>query len=122
MSQKRDLAATHRFFTRALDQAPRPSEVSTDRAGTYPRVLDELPPGACHVTEQDANHPIESDQGRLKSRLRPMRGLTQLRCARMITAGQAFLQNHHRGHDELGVEEPTTLRVVAAFTELAVAI
>ncbi len=33
-----------------------------------------------------------------------------------------LLQNLRRGHYELGIEEPTTLQVVAAFTELIVAI
>jgi IS6 family transposase len=122
VSEKRDLAATRQFFTRALGQAPRPAEVTTDRAQAYPRVLDELLPTACHVREKYANNPIESDHGRLKSRLRPMRGLKQLRCARVISAGHAFVQNLRRGHYELGVEEPTTLRVAAAFTELTVAI
>ncbi|MGB7799110.1 MAG: IS6 family transposase, partial [Pseudonocardiaceae bacterium] len=74
VSEKRDLAATRRFFTRALGQASRPAEVTTDRAQAYPRVLDELLPAACHVLEKYANNPIESDHGRLKSRLRPMRG------------------------------------------------
>jgi transposase-like protein len=60
VSQKRDLAATRRFFTRALGQASRPAEVTTDRAQAYPRVLDELLPAACHVLEQYANNPIES--------------------------------------------------------------
>src|SRR5581483_11973857 len=78
-SQKRDLAATRRFFTRALEHGTRPSEVSTDRAPAYPRVLDELLPAACHVMEQYANNAIEADHGRLKSRLQPMRGLTRLR-------------------------------------------
>lgn len=32
VSEKRDLAATRRFFIRALDHSPRPSEMSTDRA------------------------------------------------------------------------------------------
>jgi transposase-like protein len=59
-SEKRDLAATRRFFTRALEHGPRPSEVTTDRAPAYPRVLDELLPAACHVMEQYANNPIES--------------------------------------------------------------
>jgi transposase-like protein len=68
------------------------------------------------------NNRIETDHGRLKSRLRPMRGLKQLHCARVITAGHAFVQNLRRGHYELGVEEPTALRVVAAFTELTAAI
>jgi IS6 family transposase len=102
VSEKRDLAATRLFFTRALDHAPSPIEVTTDRAAAYPRVLDELVPAACHVTEQYGNNSIEADHGRLKSRLRPMRGLKQLRCARVITAGHAFIQNIRRGHYELG--------------------
>ena len=48
-SPKRDLAATRRFFARALDAARRPTEVTTDRAPAYPRVLDELVPEAWHV-------------------------------------------------------------------------
>ena len=91
VSKKRDLTATRRFFTRALEHGPFPTEVTTGRAAAYPRVLDELVPAACHVTEQYANNRIEADHGRLKSRLRPMRGLKQLRCAQMISAGHAFI-------------------------------
>jgi IS6 family transposase len=54
VSQKRDLAATRRFFTQALEHGPRPSEVSTDQAPAYPRVVDELLPAACHVMERYA--------------------------------------------------------------------
>jgi transposase-like protein len=122
VSQKRDLAATRRFFTRALDHGASPIEVTTDRAAAYPRVLDELVPAACHVTEQYGNNSIEADHGRLKSRLRAMRGLKQLRCARVITAGHAFIQNIRRSHYELGAEETVNLRVLAAFDELAMAI
>jgi transposase-like protein len=118
-SQKRDLAATRRFFTQALGHTPRPSEVTTDRAPAYPRVLDELLPAAHHATEQYANNPIDADHGRLKSRLRPMRGLTRLRSARVISAGHAFVQNLRRGHYELGVEVDPRHRLAAAFTELA---
>jgi transposase-like protein len=122
VSQKRDLAATRRFFTRALEHGPSPSEVTTDHAAAYPRVLDELVPAACHITEQDENNPIEADHGRLKSRLRAMRGLKQLRCARVITAGHAFVQNIRRGHYGLTSEEPVKLRVPATFDELLRAI
>jgi IS6 family transposase len=109
-------------FSPALGQVPRPAEVTTDRAQAYQRVLDELLPAACHVLEKYANNPIESDHGQLKSRLRPMRGLQQLRCARVITTGHAFIQNIRRGHDELGVEEEANLWVLAAFDELILAI
>jgi transposase-like protein len=122
VSEKRDLAATRRFFTRALDHGPSPIEVTTDQAAAYLRVLDELVSAACHVTKQYGNNPIESDHGRLKSRLRPMRGLKQLRSARVITAGHAFIQNIRRGHYELGTEETVNLRVPAAFDELVMAI
>jgi transposase, IS6 family len=60
VSEKRDLSTTRRFFTRALKQGPRPTEVTTDRAPAYPRVVDELLPAACPVTEQYANNPVEA--------------------------------------------------------------
>lgn len=76
VSEKRNLAATHRFFTRALDHDTHASAVTTDKAPAYPRVLDELVPAACHLTEQYGNNPVEADHGRLKARLRPMRAST----------------------------------------------
>ncbi len=75
LSAKRDLAAARRFFIRALRAGTVPAEVITDRAPAYLRVLDELLPSALHTMEQYANNPIEADHGRLKARLRPMRGL-----------------------------------------------
>src|SRR5437868_10753739 len=44
VAEKRDLAATRRFFTCALEHGPSPIEVTTDHAAAYPRVLDELVP------------------------------------------------------------------------------
>ena len=122
VSEKRDLAATHRFFTRALEHGTRPSEMSTDRAPAYPRVLDELLPAACQVVEQYANNPIEADHGRLKARLRPMRGLRKLRSARVISTGHAFVQDLRRGHYELGVDVDLSHRLRAVFAELALVI
>lgn len=49
--------------------------MTTDRAAAYPRVLDDYALAAPHVVEQYVNNPIEADQGRLKARLHPMRGL-----------------------------------------------
>ena len=103
-SPKRDLAATRRFFARALNAARRPTEVTTDRAPAYPRVLDEVVPEAWHVVEQIANNPIEADHGRLKARTRPMRGLKRIRSAQVVCSGHAFVQNLRRGHLELGFD------------------
>jgi len=74
-----DLAAARRFFTRALRAGIVPAEVTTDRVPAYPRVLDRLVPSALHIVEQYANNPIGADHGRLKARLRPMRGLKRHR-------------------------------------------
>jgi transposase, IS6 family len=122
VSEKRDLAATRRFFTRALEYGPGPTEVSTDRAPAYPRVLDELLPAACHVREQYVNNAIEADHGRLKSRLRPMRGLKHLRSARVVSAGHAFVYNLRRGHYDIATYTNPSHQLPAAFTELALAI
>jgi transposase-like protein len=94
----------------------------TDKAPAYPRVLDELVPAACHLTEQYGNNLIEADHGRLKARLQPMRRLKQLRSARVISAGHAFLQNLRRGHYELGSDAGPQNRLTTAFAELALAL
>jgi transposase, IS6 family len=93
LSVRRDLAAARWFFSRALRAGTVPAEVTTDRAPAYPRVPDELVPSALHTVEQYANNPIEADHGRLKARLRPMRGLKRHRSARIVAAGHAFVQN-----------------------------
>ena len=85
-------------------------------------MIDELIPAACHVTVQYANNPVEADHGRLKARLRPMRGLKRLRSARVSSAGPAFVQNLRRGHYELGVDIDLRHRLTAIFVELAHAI
>ncbi|SBW22939.1 integrase [Candidatus Protofrankia californiensis] len=121
-SERRDLAAARRFFTRALSHGRSPVEVTTDRAAVYPRLLDEQLPTACHVDTARANNRIESDHSRLKARLRPMRGLKRLRSAQTISAGHALIQNVRRGHYELGTDTGPRLRLTAAFDELALAI
>jgi transposase, IS6 family len=123
VSPQRDAKAARRFLERAIGTTKiTPVEVVTDKAATYPIALDELLPAAWHRTDQYANNHIEADHGRLKSRLRPMRGLKQERSAKVVIAGYAFVQNLRRGHYELAVEEPVIRRVAVAFDELALAI
>jgi IS6 family transposase len=123
MSRRRDAAAARRFFERAIATTrTRPVEVVTDRAATYPIVLDQLLPAAWHRTERYANNRIEADHGRLKARLRPMRSLRQDRSARIIITGHALAQNIRRGHYELAVDAPASRRVAVAVDELAAAI
>jgi transposase, IS6 family len=122
VSKRRDLAAGRRFFTRALRTGTVPAEVTTDRAPAYPRVLGELIPSALHTVERYSNNPVEADHGRLKARLRPMRGLKRHRSARIISAGHAFVQNLPRGHYELAIDVPARHRIRTAFDQLAMTI
>jgi len=123
MSARRDAKAARRFLQRAIGTTKvLPVEVVTDRAATYPIVLEELLPVPWHRTEQYANNRVEADHGRLKSRLRPMRGLKQDRSASVIIGGHAFVQNVRRGHYELAAEELASRRLAVAFDELAMAI
>jgi len=123
VSARRDAKAARRFFDQAISATKvTPVEVTTDQAPVYPAVLEDLLPAAWHRTDRYANNRIESDHGRLKARLDPMRGLKQDRSARVIIAGHAFLQNIRRGHYELAVEWPTNRRVAVAFDELTLAI
>jgi transposase, IS6 family len=122
LSVRRDLVAARRFFARALGAGTVPVEVSTDRAPFYPRVLDELVPSAMHIVEQYANNPIEADHGRLKARLRPMRGLKRHRSARTLAAGHAFVQNLRRDHYDIATDVPDRHRLRIAFDDLAITI
>jgi transposase, IS6 family len=104
LSVRRDLAAARRFFIRAMQAGTIPVDVTTDRAHVYLLVLDELIPSALHTFEQYANNPIEADHGRLKARLRPMRGLKSHRSVRILAAGHAFVQNVRRGHYDIATD------------------
>jgi IS6 family transposase len=119
VSPRRDTTAARRFFETALGAHGDPVEVVTDRAPALRAVIDELLPCTFHNTEQYANNRIEADHGRLKARLRPMRGLKHDHTARVIMRGHALMQNIRRGHYELGVETPPYRRVATAFNELA---
>ncbi|MDQ6613810.1 MAG: IS6 family transposase [Actinomycetota bacterium] len=123
LADKRDLPAARRFFQHALAGSTAPVEVNTDLASVYPAVLEELAPGACHVTHQYANNRVESDHARLKARLRPMRGLKRPRSVMTIAAGHALVQNIRRGHYDLAADSSDHKnRVADAFDELMIAI
>jgi transposase-like protein len=85
-------------------------------------VLDDVVPAARHGSERYANNTIEADHGRLKARLRPLRGAKRMVSARTIAARQAFVHNLRRGHYPNTADLPIRDRVRLAFDELAVAL
>jgi len=110
VSRRRDIASARRFFATALAAHRVQAEVVTDRAPALVNVIEELIPTAFHDTGQYENNRCEADHGRLKSRLRPMRGLKTDRTASVVIRGHAFIQNLRRGHCELGVEASPMFR------------
>ena len=122
VSPRRNAAAARAFFTTALRLGPTPCELTTEKAPVYPRVVDEAVPSALHMTDRYANNTMEADHGRLKARLRPMRGLQRARSLQTVAAGHAFVQNLRRGHYEFGNEHRPNDRVRIAFEALAAAL
>jgi IS6 family transposase len=90
VSPRRDIAAARRFFSTALSAHGEPVEVITDLAAPLERAIEEVVSNAFHNTGLHANNRIECDHGRLKARLRPLRGLKTDRTA---IRGHAFMQN-----------------------------
>jgi hypothetical protein len=76
--------------------------------------VEELVPAAAHVTEQYSNNRIEADHGRLKARLRPMRGLKRLRSTAVIALGHCSVQNLRGGHYEFATDARPRLRLATA--------
>jgi IS6 family transposase len=62
---------------------------------------------------------VECDHGRLKARLRPMRGLKRDHTGRVIMRCHALMQNIRRGHYELGLDACHHRRIEIALMELA---
>ena len=85
-------------------------------------MIEDLVPAALHNTGQYENNPVECDHGRLKARLRAMRGLKTERTASVVILGHAFIQNLRRGHYELAVDTARLFRAATAFDELSPAI
>ena len=122
VSKRRDADAARRFFTRVIRDHGQPAEVVTDRAAALAKAISELAPDVWHNTVQYANNRVEADHGRLKARLRPMRGLKRDRTAIVVIKGHALIQNVRRGHYEPGTDTAPKRRVTVAFDDLLAAI
>jgi transposase-like protein len=108
VSKRRNILAATKFFEMMLAGREHPTDVTTDLAAPLLRVVDDLLPEVLHDTTQYANNRIECDHGRLKSRLRPMRGLRTDRTASKVIRGHAFIQNLRRGHYNSAAQPATS--------------
>jgi transposase-like protein len=103
LSATRDLAAAEAFFRRTIGSTGCvPEHVVTDKAAFYPSAIHAHAPDAKHTATGFYNRVIstnrcERNHGYLKSRLRPMRGLKSVACARRWLAALDAMQVIERG-------------------------
>ena len=93
VSRLRDITSARKFLTTSLLAHRVPEEFVADRAPALVNVIEERVPAAFHSTGQYESNRCEPDHGRLKARLRPMRGLKTDRTASVVIRGHAFIQN-----------------------------
>jgi hypothetical protein len=121
MAKDEDLDIAAPSPRRASHKGDQPAQEQVDEGEKHgSSLLSERPdPTKALLTRVDQSFCAPQDHGRLKARLRPMRGLQQDRSARIAIAGCAFIQNVRRGHYEPAVEELASRRLAVAFAELA---
>ena len=122
VSEHRGIASARAFVATSVLARRIATEVIADRGAALANVTPDLIPAAFHDAGQCESNRCEAGHGRLKARLRPMRGLRTDRAVSVVIRGRAFVQNVRRGHYELGVEASPVFRLAAAFDELQPAI
>lgn len=121
-SEHRGIASTRAFVATSALARRIATEVIADRGAALANATPDLIPAAFHDAGQCESARCEAGHGRLKARLRPVRGLRTDRTVSVVIRGRAFVQNVRRGHYELGVEASPVFRLAAAFDELQPAI
>ena len=122
VSEHRDFASARAFVSTSVLAHRIATEVIADRGAALANVTPGLIAAAFHDAGQCESSRCEAGHGRLKARLRPMRGLRTDRAVSVVIRGRAFVQDVRRGHYELGVEASQVFRLAAAFDELQPAI
>src|SRR5215469_6321511 len=111
LSATRDLAAAEAFFRRTIESTGcYPQHVVTDKAAFYPSAIRAHAPDAKHTATGFYNRVIstnrcERNHGYLKSRLRPMRGLKSVTCARRLLPALDAIQLIEHGFITMSCSE-----------------
>jgi transposase-like protein len=110
LSERRDIAAARRFFTRAVQRHGAPEKISLDGyPATHAAVAELKASGVIHSevkvwTSKYLNNIIEQDHRRVKQRIYPMLGFKILRNAAIAITGIELAQKIRKGQfDTSGV-------------------
>ncbi|MBB4000275.1 IS6 family transposase [Aureimonas pseudogalii] len=105
LSQKRTTKAAKRFLVKALNRSPhnRPSVISTDKNPAYNEAIASLRregrlAATCqHRQIKYLNNRLESDHGKLKQRIRPVRGFQSQKTAHNAIRGFETMRMFRKG-------------------------
>ncbi len=120
LSERRNTEAARTFFTHAITASDiTPTQVTTDKAKSYPKALQAVVSAVDHRSSKYLNNRLERDHQHLKGRVRPMRRFTVVERARIFCRGHAVIRNLQQGFSRLTQGVPTGLRVAVAWAALA---
>ncbi len=105
LSQTRTTKAAKQFLSEILNRSPyhRPSVISTDKNRTYNEAIaslrkeGRLPPTCQHRQVRFLNNRLESDHGKLKQRIRPVRGFKSRKTAHNAIRGFEVMRMFRKG-------------------------
>ncbi len=120
LSDRRDAAAARTFFQQAIATSNvTPTQVTTDKAKSYPKALHAVLPAVEHRSAKYLNNRLERDHQHLKGRVRPMRRFKTTASASTFCRGHTAIRNLARGFSELTATIAPRLWLATAWSGLA---
>lgn len=120
LSDRRNAAAAQNFFEAAIAASDvRPTQVTTDKAKSYPKALHAVVPSAVHRSSKYLNNRLERDHQNLKGRVRPMRRFKTVDGASNFCRGHTLIRNLGSGFSSLAAHVAPRLRLATAWATLA---
>ncbi len=119
LSDRRNAEAARTFFQQAIDDSNvTPTQVTTDKAKSYPKALRAVLPTAEHRSSKYLNNRLERDHQHLKGRVRPMRQFKTVDSAGNFCRGHMLIRNLSRGFSPLTATVPPRQRLAMAWATL----
>jgi transposase-like protein len=120
LSDHRAAASARAGFARTRASSDvAPTRITSAKANGYSSALRPLRPTAEHGSSKDRNTGLERDQPVLQGRVRPLRRFQATATASTVCRGHALSRNRARGFAGLAPGAASRLRLVTAWTALA---
>lgn len=119
LSDRRNTEAAHTFFQQAIAvTGVTPTQVTTDKAKSYPKALRNVLPAVEHRSSQYLNNRLERDHQHLKGRIRPTRRFKSSTSAASFCQGHALIRSLCAGHLSLtaAIAPPNRLAKHGSFS------